>query len=199
MLYLFIGVLLGVLIILATAAYFLKSQNLKVLLVDKAGPGLLIAHEDLKHKFITSEPNGLSFAVGKIISPKDLSEVDLGVILAKKNPELLHNLIQPIYPQYFAAYEINKSMSHLINVLISARESRRPKNIDRAIGIIYEYADTINSFYKWKDRKSKSTRFTDTFSHDFQEVEITKHLSNIISTSESLEVYNSLFKPWKNA
>lgn len=197
-LHLFIGVLLGVLIVSAIAAYFLKSQNLKILLVNHEGPGFLITHEDMMARFITSKPNGLSFPVGQVTRPQDLSEVELGMILAKKNPVLLNNLIQPIYPQYFAAYEINSSISQLINVLIKARENRRPKHIDRAIGIIYAYADTINQFYKWKERKSQSSKFTERFIHDFHEADIIRHLNNVLSSSDCLLVYNSLFKPWEN-
>lgn len=194
-----LGVLLGLLLVAGGAALFLKSQNLRLLLVSSEGPGLLVTHEDMFARFITSKPNGSSFPVGKITRPHDLHEVELGIILSKKNPVLLKNIIGPVYPQYFSVYEVNQSMSNLINVLGTARDSRRPKLIDTAINLIWAYADDINSYYKMLEKKRNDKLFKSDFKGNFSSYNVVGALSKITTQQEAEHIYSSLFKPWEHA
>ncbi len=194
-----LGVLLGLLLVAGGAALFLKSQNLRLLLVSSEGPGLLVTHEDMFARFITSKPGGTYMPIGEITRPHDLSEVELGIILSKKNPVLLKNIVKPVWPQYFSIYEVNQSMSNLINVLGTARDSRRPKQIDLAINLIWAYADDINSYYKWLERRKTDVNFKGTFYSSFSAYNVVNTLNKIVTQAESEQIYSSLFKPWEHA
>lgn len=194
-----LGVLLGLLLAACGAALLLKSQNLRLLLVSSEGPGLLVTHRDMFERFITSKPGGSYMPIGEIIRTHDLSEVDLGIALAKKNPDLLKNIVKPFWPQYFSVYEVNQSMSVLINVLVAARDSRRPKQIDLAIGLIWAYAEDINSYYKWLERRKTDVNFKEGFYSNLSTYNVVSILNKIVTQAESEQIYSSLFKPWKYA
>ena len=197
-LFLLLGLIAGITATVGIIVVFLKSHDLRLLLVDSDGPGLAVTHEDLNNRFITSRPNGGSFPVGKFMKPTDLPEVELGLILAKKNPILLRNIVEPAYPQYFSVYSVNQSMSNLINVLGTARDSRRTKQIDTSINLIWAYANDINNYYKWLERKKTDNLFTGKFIGDFSSYNVVPALSKIVGQEESLNIFNSLFKPWDN-
>src|SRR5690606_36721700 len=131
------------------ALIFLKSRRLRLLLVTSNSPGPFVTPKDMLGKFITSKASGYYIPIAEITRPHDLGEVELGIILLKKNPILLKNIVKPVWPQYFSVYEVNQSMSNLISVLGTARDSRRPKQIVLAIHLLWAYADDINSYYKW--------------------------------------------------
>lgn len=199
-LFFILAVLLGLLLSIAVGAViFLKSQNLRLLLVSSEGPGLLITHKDMLGKFITSKPSGTYLPIGEITRPHDLGEVELGIILSKKNPVLLKNIVKPVWPQYFSVYEVNQSMSNLINALGIARDSRRTKQIDLAINLIWAYADDINSYYKWLERKRDDTWFKSSFTSNFSSYHVVETLSKITTREEAEKINSSIFRPWEHA
>lgn len=199
-LFFILSLLLGLLVLAAGAALiFLKSQNLRLLLVSSNSPGLLVTHKDMLGKFITSKPSGSYIPIGEITRPHDLGEVELGIILSKKNPVLLKNIVKPVWPQYFSVYEVNQSMSNLINVLGVARDSRRTKQIDLAINLIWAYADDINSYYKWLERKRNDKLFNSKFTSNFSSYNVVETLSKISTREEAEKINSSIFRPWEHA
>lgn len=198
-LFFILGVLVGLLLVAGGAALFLKSQDLRLLFVSSDGPGLTVTHKDMDARFITSRPGSPYMPIGEFTRPHDLSEVEWGFILSKKNPLLLKNVVKSVWPQYFSVYEVNQSMSNLINVLGVARDSRRPKQIDLAINLIWAYANDINSYYKWVERERSGKLFKSNFTSNFSSYHVVEALSKITTREEAEKINSSIFRPWEHA
>ena len=176
----------------------LRRQKLSILFASDTSGKVFFSHPIGKENLykVTRIGNNPSFLLNTPLREQRLP--DLMRAVHTQDPEYLTELMKRKYPGLYTNKQVTDTVIMLCTALMWAREYNRPKEIDRAFGLIETYIECVNKYITIQSLPyDKGTTVLAEIRQKFSEQSVSRVLHRFKSTDEILVFVSQLYIPWK--